>query len=170
MTCSKTKLLPPATIILTRTHQSNNWVLSPTKSTFYTELMAYTQRCWSKVSDTMRRTIIPKFSKNIISEGTTFAHIQQNFMQILWCSPMKGQSYGCSNVAKLFEKKHIFKKKICMIFSKNLFFSVKIFFFFFQIKLCIQNKYLHPLSKNLTLFKKFHFVKIFILFKQTHSV
>ena len=111
----------------------------------------------------MRRTIIPKFSKNI-SEGTTFAHIQQNFMQILWCSPMKGQSYGCSNVAKLFEKKHIFKKKICMIFTKNLFFSVKIFFFFFQIKLGIQNKYLHPLSKNLILLKKTS------LCKNIHSV
>ena len=35
--------------------------------------------------------------------------------------------------------------------------------FFFQIKLCIQNKYLYPLSKNLILLK-------FILFKQTHSV
>ena len=48
-----------------------------------------------------------------------------------------------------------------MIFTKILFFSVKIFFF--QIKLCIQNKYLYPLSKNLILLK-------FILFKQTHSV
>ena len=58
---------------------------------------------------------------------------------------------------------------MCMIFTKILFFSVKIFFF--QIKLCIQNKYLYPLSKNLILLKKkIHFVKIFILFKQTHSV
>ena len=39
-----------------------------------------------------------------------------------------------------------------MIFTKILFFSVKIFFF--QIKLCIQNKYLYPLSKNLILLKK----------------
>ena len=46
--------------------------------------------------------------------------------------------YVCSNVAKLFEKKYIFKKKICMSFtnfiilkififlSKNLFFSNKL--------------------------------------------
>ena len=54
-------------------------------------------------------------------------------------------------------------------FYKNLFFSVKIFFFF-QINLFIQNKYFHPLSKNLILLKKIHFVKKFILFKQTHSV
>ena len=78
--------------------------------------------------------------------------------------------YGSSNVAKLFEKNiYIFKKKICLIFTKNVFFSVKIFFFF-QINLCIQNKYLHPLSKNLILLKKIHSIKIFILFKQTHSV
>ena len=44
--------------------------------------------------------------------------------------------YGCSNVAKLFEKIIIFLRKImiftkiCMIFTKILFFSVKIFFFF----------------------------------------
>ena len=38
------------------------------------------------------------------------------------------------------------------------------------MKLCIQNKYLYPLSKNLILLKKIHSVKIFILFKQTHSV
>ena len=50
-----------------------------------------------------------------------------------------------------------------MIFAKILFFSVKIFFF--QIKLCLQNKYLYPLSK-----KQFNSVRIFILFKQTHSV
>ena len=79
--------------------------------------------------------------------------------------------YGCSNVAKLFEKIYIFlRKKISMIFTKTSFFSIKIFFFF-QIKLCIQSKYLYPLSKNLILLKKkIHFVKIFILFKQTHSV
>ena len=47
-------------------------------------------------------------------------------------------------------------------FYKNFIFLSKIFFFF-QIKLCIQNKYLYPLSKNLILLK-------FILFKQTHSV
>ena len=42
---------------------------------------------------------------------------------------------------------------------------------FFQIKLCIQNKYLYPLSKNLILLKRnFTLKKIFILFKQTHSV
>ena len=52
--------------------------------------------------------------------------------------------------------------KNLMILSKNL--------FFFQIKLCIENKYLYPLSKNLILLKKIHSVKIFILFKQTHSV
>ena len=57
-----------------------------------------------------------------------------------------------------------------MIFTKILFYSVKIFFFF-QIELCIQNKYLYLLSKNLILLKKkIHSVKIFILFKQTHSV
>ena len=55
-----------------------------------------------------------------------------------------------------------------MIFTKILFISVKIFFF--QKKLCIQIKYLYPLSKNFILLKKIHFVKIFILFKQTHSV
>ena len=64
-------------------------------------------------------------------------------------------------------KNYIFKKKICMIFTKTLFFSVKIFFL---IKLFIQNVYLYPLSKNLILLKKIHSVKIFILFKQTHSV
>ena len=50
-------------------------------------------------------------------------------------------------------------------YKKN--FSVKIFFF--QIKLCIQNKYLCPLSKNLILLKKISLCKN-ILFKQTHSV
>ena len=56
-----------------------------------------------------------------------------------------------------------------MVFTKILFISVKKFFF--QKKLCIQNKYLlYPLSKNLILLKKIHFVKIFILFKQTHIV
>ena len=56
-----------------------------------------------------------------------------------------------------------------MVFTKILFISVKNFFF--QKKLCIQNKYLlYPLSKNLILLKKIHFVKIFILFKQTHIV
>ena len=52
-----------------------------------------------------------------------------------------------------------------MIFTKILFFSVKIFFFF-QIKYV----YFYPLSKNLILLKKFPSVKIFIMFKQTHSV
>ena len=52
-------------------------------------------------------------------------------------------------------------------YKKSIFLS-KIFFF--QIKLCIQNKHLYPLSKNLILLKKNHSVKIFILFKQTHSV
>ena len=52
--------------------------------------------------------------------------------------------------------------KNCIFLSKNL--------FFFQLKLCIQNKYLYPLSKNLILLKKNHSVKIFILFKQTYSV
>ena len=56
-----------------------------------------------------------------------------------------------------------------MIFTKTLFFSVKIFSFF-QIKLCIQNKYLYPYSKNLILLKKIHSIKIFIPFKRTHSV
>ena len=55
-----------------------------------------------------------------------------------------------------------------MTFTKILFLSVKIFFF--QIKLCIQNKYLYPLPKNLILLKKIHSVKTFILFKQIHSV
>ena len=55
-------------------------------------------------------------------------------------------------------------------FYKNFIFLSKNLFFFFQIKLCIQNKYLYPLSKNLILLKKIHSVKIFILFKQTHSV
>ena len=54
-----------------------------------------------------------------------------------------------------------------MIFTKILFYSVKIFFFF-QIELCIQNKYLYLLSKNLILLN--NSVKIFILFKQTHSL
>ena len=54
-------------------------------------------------------------------------------------------------------------------FYKNLIFLSKNLFFF-QMKLCIQNKYLYPLSKNLILLKKIHSVKIFILFKQTHSV
>ena len=52
-----------------------------------------------------------------------------------------------------------------MIFTKILFFSVKIFFFC-QIKYV----YFYPLSKNLILLKKFPSVKIFIMFKQTHSV
>ena len=42
-----------------------------------------------------------------------------------------------------------------MIFTKilfNFFFILKIFFF--QIKLCIQNKYLYTFSKNLILLKK----------------
>ena len=47
-----------------------------------------------------------------------------------------------------------------MIFTKTLFFSVKIFFL---IKLFIQNVYLYPLSKNLILLKKIHSVKKFIL-------
>ena len=38
-------------------------------------------------------------------------------------------AYSCSNVAKLFKKKLFFKKKICMIFTKNLLFSVKSFYF-----------------------------------------
>ena len=46
-------------------------------------------------------------------------------------------------------------------FYKNFIFLSKNLFF--RIKLCIQNKYLYPLSKNLILLK-------FILFKQTHSV
>ena len=42
--------------------------------------------------------------------------------------------YGCSNVAKLFEEYiYIFNKKICMIFTKTLLSSVKIFFFFNEI-------------------------------------
>ena len=54
-----------------------------------------------------------------------------------------------------------------MIFTKILFFSVQIFFF--QISVCIQNKYLYPLSKNLILLKKISLCKN-ILFKQPHSV
>ena len=53
-------------------------------------------------------------------------------------------------------------------FYENFFFLSKNLFF--QIKLCFQNKYLYPLSKNLILLIKFHSVKIFILLKQTHSV
>ena len=49
-----------------------------------------------------------------------------------------------------------------MIFTKTLFFSVKIFFFL--IKLFIQNEYLYPLSKNLILLKKNS------LCKKIHSV
>ena len=41
----------------------------------------------------------------------------------------KASNYGSSNVTKLFEKNYVFKKKICMIFKKSLFFSVKIFVF-----------------------------------------
>ena len=41
---------------------------------------------------------------------------------------------------------------------------------FTKILLYVQKKYLYPFSKNLTLLKKNHFVKIFIPFKQTHSV
>ena len=50
-------------------------------------------------------------------------------------------------------------------FYKNFIFLSKNLFF--RIKLCIQNKYLYPLSKNLILLKKIHSVKKFILFKQT---
>ena len=44
-------------------------------------------------------------------------------------------------------------------FYKNFIFLSKNLFFFFQIKLCIQNKYLYPLSKKLILLKKIHQVK-----------
>ena len=47
-------------------------------------------------------------------------------------------------------------------FYKNFVFLSKIFFFF-QIKLFTQNKYLYPFSKNLILLKKFHPVKKIIL-------
>ena len=50
-----------------------------------------------------------------------------------------------------------------MIFAKTLFFSGLIFFFS-KIKLFIQNKYMHPLSKNLILLKETS------LCKKTHSV
>ena len=53
-------------------------------------------------------------------------------------------------------------------FYKNFIFLSKNLFL--QIKLCIQNKYLYPLSKNLILLKKNSSVTIFILFKQTRSV
>ena len=54
-------------------------------------------------------------------------------------------------------------------YKKFIFLSKSLFFFF--LNLCIQNKYLYLLSKNLILLKKkIHSVKIFILFKQTHSV
>ena len=82
---------------------------------------------------------------------------------ILPCIFQNVSEYGCSNVAKLFEKKnYIFKKKICVIFTKILFFSVKIFFF--QMKLCIQHKYLYPFRKNLILLKNIS------LCKNIHSV
>ena len=50
-------------------------------------------------------------------------------------------------------------------FYKNFIFLSKNLFFF-------QRKYVYfyPLSKNLILLKKFPSVKIFIMFKQTHSV
>ena len=47
---------------------------------------------------------------------------------------------------------------------------LKIFFFFFKKKLFIQNKYLHPLSKNFILLKKIPSVKKMHSLKQTHSV
>ena len=53
--------------------------------------------------------------------------------------------------------------KNLIILSKNL--------FFFQIKLCIENKYLYPLSKNLILLKKKNSrCKKIHSVKQTHSV
>ena len=94
-------------------------------------------------------------SKSIVNLRMTVIFSENMIRLSLWLV-----IYGCSNVAKLFEKKYVFKKKICMIFTKILFFSVN---FFFQIKLCIQNKYLYPLSKNLILLKNFH-SKRWILF------
>ena len=47
-------------------------------------------------------------------------------------------------------KNYIFKKKICMIFTKSFFFFKKSYLF---------NKYLYPLSENLILLKKIHSVK-----------
>ena len=38
------------------------------------------------------------------------------------------------------------------------------------MKLCIQNKYLYPLQKNLIPLKNISLCKKFVLFKQTHSV
>ena len=69
--------------------------------------------------------------KNIESLSTIFDHITQMFKKVSPAITIETIiDYGCSNVAKLFEKKiYIFKKKICMIFTKILFFSVKIFFF-----------------------------------------
>ena len=68
--------------------------------------------------------------------------------------------FKCSKT--IWKNIYIFKKKMCMIFTKILFFSVQIFFF--QISVCIQNKYLYPLSKNLILLKKIS------LCKNIHSV
>ena len=74
--------------------------------------------------------------------------------------------FKCS---KTIQKIAIFlRKKKGRLLQKTLFFSVKIFFFY-QIKLFIENKYLCPLSKHLILLKispckKNHSVK------QTHSV
>ena len=76
--------------------------------------------------------------------------------------------FKCSKT--VWKNIYIFKKKNKYDFYKNFIFLNKNLFFF-QIKLCIQSKYLYPLSKKLILLKKkIHFVKIFILFKQTHSV
>ena len=54
-------------------------------------------------------------------------------------------------------------------FYKNFIFLSKIFFFF-HVKLCIQNKYLYPLSKNLILLKKISLCKKIHSIKETHSV
>ena len=73
------------------------------------------------------------------------------------------QLSSCSNVAKLFEKNYVFlRKKYVWFLQKNIFLSKSLFFF--QIKLCIQNKYLYPLSK------KFNSVKKISLCKNIHSV
>ena len=74
--------------------------------------------------------------------------------------------FKCSKTIR--KKKNFFSKKNMYNFKKTLIISVK--FFFFLIKLFIQNKYLYPLSKKLNLLKKINSVKIFILFKQTHPV
>ena len=93
--------------------------------------------------------------KNIESLSKIFDHITQLFKKILPAITIETIiDYGCSNVAKLFEKIYIFLRKNMYDFYKNFIFLSKNLFFFFQIRLCIQNKYLYLLSKKIILLKK----------------